>query len=206
MAIKNAGKKKIITLSQEEDTLLNEASKQKGIPSTQIIRDALKSYLVKAVEYPEFNESPMTYEEFIKSLKETEELSMTCSSFRTKHLIESFAKVESKNYRVAEIYLNAYNYSDVRKWGREILDIETSASTLRKGIMAHCWGARMVVTRKMPIDTVLVLSESEFRIGCILKLVKVPEDTNQFLNILNVIDVHARAMSGAIAELAEKVQ
>jgi hypothetical protein len=205
---KKAGSKKVITLDDEEVALLKEASRQRAVPSTQIIRDALRSYCVKALEYPEFTNSPITYDEFIKSLTITEELQLACSCFSISLLAEGFAKIEKNDLRVAEVYLNAMNYSDVRKWGRDTLDIETLASELRKGIMAHCWGAHLIVSKKMPPNTVLILSEEQARVGCILHLIKEEEGAkiNRFRETLETINQHSKNMSALIKKLMEEIQ
>jgi len=77
-------------------------------------------------------------------------------------LADAFANVERTDVRVASVFLNAKDYADLRKWDRDTLDIETQAVLLKTGLMATLWGARLMVSRIVPEDTVYVCGEPEF--------------------------------------------
>jgi hypothetical protein len=76
-------------------------------------------------------------------------------------LADAFADVERHDLRVARIYSNARDYADVRKWGRDILDIETQAVLLKTGLLAHLWGAQILVSRRVPVGFQYVCCEPE---------------------------------------------
>lgn len=77
-------------------------------------------------------------------------------------LADSFADVERHDLRVARIFMNAKDYTDVRKFGRDTLDIESQAALLATGLMANLWGAKIIVSRVVPVGQVYVLAEPEY--------------------------------------------
>lgn len=77
-------------------------------------------------------------------------------------LTDAFASIERHDLRVARVYMNARDYADVRKFGRDILDIETQATLLKTGLMATLYGAQIVTSRLVPQGTVYVCCEPEF--------------------------------------------
>lgn len=77
-------------------------------------------------------------------------------------LADAFASIERNDLRVARIFANATDYTDIRKWGRDVLDIETQATLLKTGLMATVWGAQIIVTRRVPAGTIYVCAEPEF--------------------------------------------
>jgi len=76
--------------------------------------------------------------------------------------IDAFARIETHDLRVARIFMNALDYADVRKWGRDVLDIESQAALLKTGLMATVWGAQIIVTRKVDPGYAYVCAEPEF--------------------------------------------
>jgi len=76
-------------------------------------------------------------------------------------LADAFAEVEKHDLRVARIYMNAKDYSDIRKFGREILDIESQATLLNTGLQATLWGAQIIVSRLVPAGFVYICTEPE---------------------------------------------
>jgi hypothetical protein len=77
-------------------------------------------------------------------------------------LADAFARVERNDLRVARVFANALDYSDIRKWGRDVLDIEAQAALLRTGLMATVWGAQIIVSRRVPTGYIYVCAEPEF--------------------------------------------
>ena len=77
-------------------------------------------------------------------------------------LADAYASVERHDLRVARVFMNALDYSDVRKWGRDVLDIESQATLLKTGLMATRWGAQIIVSRRVPTGYVYVCAEPEF--------------------------------------------
>jgi len=76
-------------------------------------------------------------------------------------LADAFAEIERHDLRVARVYMNARDYADVRKFGRDILDIESQATLLKTGLQATLWGATVITSRLVPAGTVYVCCEPE---------------------------------------------
>jgi len=74
-------------------------------------------------------------------------------------LADAFAEVERHDLRVARIYMNAVDYADVRKFGRDILDTESQQLLLRTGLQATLWGAQIITSRLVPAGYVYVCAE-----------------------------------------------
>jgi hypothetical protein len=77
-------------------------------------------------------------------------------------LADAFANVDRTDIRVANVFLNAKDFSDLRKWDRDTLDMETQGVLLKTGLMATLWGAKLIVSRIVPEGTVYVCGEPEF--------------------------------------------
>lgn len=76
-------------------------------------------------------------------------------------LADAFAEIERHDLRVARIYLNAVDYADIRKFGRDILDIESQATLLKTGLQATLWGAQLITSRLIPAGFVYLAAEPE---------------------------------------------
>ncbi len=76
-------------------------------------------------------------------------------------LADAFGRIERHDIRVARIYMNAVDYTDIRKFGRDILDIESQAELLKTGLQAYLWGAQIITSRLVPAGTVYVCGEPE---------------------------------------------
>jgi len=77
-------------------------------------------------------------------------------------LADAFGEIERSDLRVANVFMNAKNYKDLRKWDRDTLDIESQAVLLKTGLMATLWGAKIIVSRIVPENTVYCCAEPEF--------------------------------------------
>lgn len=76
-------------------------------------------------------------------------------------LADAFALIERHDLRVSRIFMNARDYTDVRKFGRDIYDIESQAALLDSGIRSNFWGASIIVSRLVPDGTVYLCAEPE---------------------------------------------
>jgi hypothetical protein len=76
-------------------------------------------------------------------------------------LADAYSLIERHDLRVARVFMNARDYADLRKFGRDILDIETQRDLLKTGLMATLWGAQIIVSRLVPVGTVYVACEPE---------------------------------------------
>lgn len=76
-------------------------------------------------------------------------------------LADAYSLIERNDLRVSRVFMNARDYADLRKFGRDILDVETQRELLKTGLMATLWGAQIIVTRLCPVGTVYVCCEPE---------------------------------------------
>jgi len=106
-------------------------------------------------------------------------------------LADAFALIERHDLRVARVFMNARDYADLRKFGRDILDIESQATLLKTGLMATLWGAQIIVSRLVPVGTVYVTCEPEF-------FGRIPVRTE--LTVLSADDPKARTIGFSIFE------
>lgn len=106
-------------------------------------------------------------------------------------LADAFALIERHDLRVARVYMNARDYADVRKFGRDILDVETQAALLKTGVMATLWGAQIVTSRLVPAGTVYVCCEADM-------FGRIPVRTE--LTVLSADDPKARTIGFSIFE------
>ena len=107
------------------------------------------------------------------------------------NLADAFAQVEKWDNRVARVFCNALDYADIRKWGRDVLDIETQATLLKTGMMATVWGAQIIVTRQVDPGYMYILAEPEF-VG------RIPVRTE--LTVLSADDPKARRIGFSVFE------
>jgi hypothetical protein len=56
---------------------------------------------------------------------------------------------------------NATDYADIRKFGRDVLDIESQATLWKTGMMATGWNAQFIVSRLVPRGVVYCCCEPE---------------------------------------------
>ena len=77
-------------------------------------------------------------------------------------LADGFAAIERWDLRVANIFMNAKDFSDLRKWDRDTLDPDTQGDLLKSGILGGLWGAKIICSRIVPEGTIYVCAEPEF--------------------------------------------
>ena len=106
-------------------------------------------------------------------------------------LADAYALIERHDLRVARVYVNAREYADVRKFGRDILDIESQATLLKTGLQATLWGAQVITSRLVPAGTVYVCCEPEM-------FGRIPVRTE--LTVLSADDPKARTIGFSVFE------
>jgi len=106
-------------------------------------------------------------------------------------LADAFALIERHDLRVARVYMNARDYEDIRKFGRDILDIESQATLLKTGLQATLWGAQVITSRLVPVGTVYVCCEPEM-------FGRIPVRTE--LTVLSADDPKARTIGFSVFE------
>lgn len=77
-------------------------------------------------------------------------------------IADAFSLVERNNLRVAHFFLNARDYADLRKFGREILDFETQNVLLNTGILGTIYGAKIITSIIVPVGVGYVCAEPEY--------------------------------------------
>lgn len=106
-------------------------------------------------------------------------------------LADAFALIERHDLRVARVYMNARDYADIRKFGRDILDIESQAMLLKTGLQATIWGAQVITSRIVPAGTVYCCCEPEM-------FGRIPVRTE--LTVLSADDPKARTIGFSVFE------
>jgi len=106
-------------------------------------------------------------------------------------LADAFSLIERHDLRVARVYMNARDYADLRKFGRDILDIESQAALLKTGLMATLWGATLITSRLVPVGTVYICCEPEM-------FGRIPVRTE--LTVLSADDPKARTIGFSVFE------
>lgn len=106
-------------------------------------------------------------------------------------LADAFANIEQHDLRVARVFMNAKDYADLRKFGRDILDIETQRDLLKTGLVGSLWGAQIIVSRLVPVGTTYVCCEPEM-------FGRIPVRTE--LTVLSADDPKARTIGFSVFE------
>ena len=106
-------------------------------------------------------------------------------------LADAFSLIERHDLRVARVFMNARDYADIRKFGRDILDIESQATLLKTGLMGTIYGAQIITSRLVPVGTVYLCCEPE-HFG------RIPVRTE--LTVLSADDPKARTIGFSIFE------
>lgn len=106
-------------------------------------------------------------------------------------MADAFASIEVHDLRVARIFMNPFDYSDIRKWGRDILDPQSQAKLLDTGLQATLWGAQIITSRLVPKGFVYFCTEPEF-------FGRIPVRTE--LTVLSADDPKARTIGFSVFE------
>ena len=77
-------------------------------------------------------------------------------------LADAFSFVERQDIKVSNVFMNARDYADLRKFDRDVLDVTNQAVLYNTGMLAQIWGAKIFVTRQVTAGTVYVCGEPEF--------------------------------------------
>jgi len=120
--------------------------------------------------YPELL-AGMSWDQFLQSVKVKADVKTAYTETDPSTLADVFAALEVENVRTAVLMMNARNYANVRKFGSNLLDVETNRENLLKGLMAKMWGADIIVHKNVPVNTIMALSEpTDGRFAAILYL------------------------------------
>lgn len=70
-----------------------------------------------------------------------------------------FPTIESHGFRVEALLMNPRTYIYFRKFGRDVLDIETRMGLLKRGLHGYIWGAMIIMDKSMPENTITFVGE-----------------------------------------------
>ena len=77
-------------------------------------------------------------------------------------LKDAFKEVEKHDLIVTKIVMNAQAFADIRGWDRNDFDPVTQYEVLQTGLFGHIWTADILISKKVPLNTVYVLADPEF--------------------------------------------
>jgi len=77
-------------------------------------------------------------------------------------LTQAFKEVEKHDLVVTKIVMNAQAFADIRSWGQQEFDPVTQHEVLQTGLFGHLWTADILISKKVPLNTVFVLADPEF--------------------------------------------
>ena len=95
------------------------------------------------------------------------------SPIASQDLADGFRIVEHEGLLVDTILMNPLNFSDVRKWDRNMFEPETMRSLMQEGVFGMLWGARFIVRPIVPENIFYLLTTPEF--GRALRISVEPE-------------------------------
>ena len=77
-------------------------------------------------------------------------------------LTAAFQEVEKHDLVVTKIVMNAQAFASIRGWGQNEFDPVTQHEVLQTGLFGHLWTADILISKKVPLNTVYVLADPEF--------------------------------------------
>nr|DAL00741.1 MAG TPA: major capsid protein [Caudoviricetes sp.] len=77
-------------------------------------------------------------------------------------IASAFREVEKHDLAVTKIVMNAQAFADIRKWGQNEFDPVTQHEVLQTGTFGRLWSAEILLSKKVPLNTVYVLADPEF--------------------------------------------
>lgn len=77
-------------------------------------------------------------------------------------LTGAFREIEKHDLAVTKIVMNAQAFADIRSWGTNDFDPVTMHEVLQTGLFGHIWTAEILISKKVPENTVYVLADPEF--------------------------------------------
>ncbi len=106
-------------------------------------------------------------------------------------IADAFANIERHDLQVQRIFMNQRDYADIRKFNRDILDVESQRTMLVSGQLTTIFGAAVITTRLVPEGTVYFTTEPEF-------FGRIP--VRQELTVLSADDPAARTVGFSMFE------
>ena len=75
---------------------------------------------------------------------------------------DAIAAIEEHGLRAARIFMNGRDYSDIRKFDRDVIDPETMQFLLRTGYIGKIYGCQVIRSRVIAPGTVYICGEREY--------------------------------------------
>lgn len=77
-------------------------------------------------------------------------------------LSDAIGEIEQYGIGVARIFMNAKDYADLRKLGRDTLDLQNQGVLFNTGVLATIWGIQIIVSRVVPAGVVYICGEKKY--------------------------------------------
>ena len=125
--------------------------------------------------YPEFTLNPMmSWDGFLSEFSLEATMKTAYDHLDPGLLADGFELIECcdklKDTRVHAVFMNAHNYVDVRKFGRDIILPVDRREDLEKGYLCQIWGSMIIVNVRVPVNTILFVSEESVKKAATLLL------------------------------------
>lgn len=89
-------------------------------------------------------------------------VTVSATGLTRESLTMAFKEVEKHDLVVTKIVMNAQAFADIRSWGQQEFDPVTQHEVLQTGLFGHLWTADILISKKVPLNTVFVLADPEF--------------------------------------------
>lgn len=146
-----------------------------------------------------------SWEEFLGKIKLETTRKTAYSQLSPEILADLFQLVENLDLRVCKIYMNGKVFTNIRKWGRDSFDMETSVEKVQQGIMGKIWGAEIIVQKAVPDKTVVAIHDDipqDKSTAAMLILGEGPQSTIDLVQTLDNVDQIRNACLNACMELS----
>lgn len=97
-----------------------------------------------------------------KSATAVNAVTISAGGLQRAALTKAFQEIEKHDLVVTKIVMNASAFADIRSWGQNEFDPVTQHEVLQTGLFGHIWTADILISKKVPANTVYVLSDPEF--------------------------------------------
>lgn len=97
-----------------------------------------------------------------KSATAVNAVTISAGGLQRSALTKAFQEIEKHDLVVTKIVMNASAFADIRSWGQNEFDPVTQHEVLQTGLFGHIWTADILISKKVPANTVYVLSDPEF--------------------------------------------
>lgn len=144
-----------------------------------------------------------TYEDFLKSLTIKKTIKSPMPLMTLSFFADGFAEIKRQENRVNEVLINPITYTSIRKMKHNFIDFKTQRESLLKEIGAYLWGACINISKKIPDNTILLLTEPKYKTTTILKIEK--NEKNDLIKIFMEQSSELKTLASQIIEKTEEM-